>query len=128
MILTMKLPGIMGVDEVKQVWSKIKAHLTFAPPRGTDNGWSKVTWLDEILRRACRDACGITQHFEVDESMIKCLSEFCKWIMYMPKKPIKCGIKVFCLVLSIGFVYNWHVYRGKEDPLCGANYMYRLSF
>ena len=46
----------------------------------------------------------------------------------MPKKPIKRGIKVFCLVLSTGFVYNWHVYRGFDDPLRGANYMYRLIF
>ena len=38
------------------------------------------------------------------------------------------GIKVFCLVLSIGFLYDWHVYRAKEDPLLGANYMYRLIY
>ena len=46
----------------------------------------------------------------------------------MPKKPIKRGIKVFCLVLSTGFVYNWHVYRGTDDPLRGPDYMYRLIF
>ena len=44
----------------------------------------------------------------------------------MPRKPIKTGIKVFCLVLSIGFLYNWHVFRGSSDPLRGANAMYRL--
>ena len=38
------------------------------------------------------------------------------------------GIKVFCLVLSTGFLYNWHVYRAKEDPLRGDNYMYRLIY
>ena len=46
----------------------------------------------------------------------------------MPKKPIKRGIKVFCLVLATGYVYNWHVYRGKDDPLRGENYMYHLIF
>ena len=46
----------------------------------------------------------------------------------MPKKTIKRGIKVFCLVLSTGFVYNWHVYRGMDDPLRGDNYMYYLIF
>ena len=38
------------------------------------------------------------------------------------------GIKVFCLVLAIGFLYDWHVYRASEDPLLGANYMYRLIY
>ena len=38
------------------------------------------------------------------------------------------GIKVFCLVLSIGFLYDWHVYRAGEDPLLGPNYMYRLIY
>lgn len=38
------------------------------------------------------------------------------------------GIKVFCLVLSTGFLYNWHVYRANEDPLKGDNYMYRLIY
>lgn len=144
--ITLKI-GCLGCSRVCHYWSEVNdfgndiirasmrlnryraitSNLTFAP-RGTANGWAKIAWLDEILRKACRSACGITQHFAVDESMIKCLSKFCKWIMYMPKKPIKRGIKVFCLVLSTGFVYNWHVYRGKDDPLCGANYMYRLIF
>ena len=44
----------------------------------------------------------------------------------MPRKPIKTGIKVFALVLSIGFLYNWHVFCGRKDPLTGANAMYRL--
>lgn len=38
------------------------------------------------------------------------------------------GIKVFCLVLSTGYLYNWHVYRAKADPLRGPDYMYRLIF
>ena len=38
------------------------------------------------------------------------------------------GIKVFCLVLATGFLYDWHLYRGQDDPLRGADYMYRLIF
>ena len=139
--------GCLGRSRVTHYWSKvdgfgdttirstmklnryreIASNLTFAP-RGTAGGWAKISWLDSVLRSACRAACGITQHVAVDESMIKCLSTFCKWIQYMPKKPIKRGIKVFCLVLSTGFVYQWHVYRGMDDPLRGPNYMYRLIF
>ena len=35
---------------------------------------------------------------------------------------------MFTLALSIGFLYDWHVCRGKEDPLSGANAMYRLIY
>ena len=69
---------------------EITANLSFAS-RGTDGGWAKIEWLDGVLRRACRDAIGLTQCFAVDESMIKCLSRYCPWIQYMPRKPIKRG-------------------------------------
>ena len=75
----------------KNRYKYITANLSFAP-RGTAPGWAKISWLDDILRKACRAATGITQHIAVDESMIKCLSRFCKWIQYMPKKPIKRGV------------------------------------
>ena len=129
-------------------YADITAHLSFAP-RGTASGWAKLEWLDGVIKAACQKACGITQHCAVDESMIKCLSRYCPWIQYMPKKPIKrgkfthhththpthhypiyspTGVKVFCLVLGTGFLYNWHVYRGQQDPLAGPDYMYRLIF
>ena len=38
------------------------------------------------------------------------------------------GIKAFCLVLSSGYLYDWHVYRGSRDPLNGPNYMHRLIY
>ena len=132
---------------LKNRYNAIASNLSFAP-RGTASGWAKISWLDDILRKACRAAIGITQHITIDESMIKCLSKFCPWIQYMPKKPIKrgiaythiidmmfvlipislthsqhTGIKVFCLVLSTGFLYDWHLYRGQDDPLAGPQYV-----
>ena len=68
----------------------ITANLCFAP-RGTPSGWPKIKWLDDVLRAACRAATGITQHLTIVESMIKCLSKYCPWIQFMPKKPIKRG-------------------------------------
>lgn len=35
---------------------------------------------------------------------------------------------MFSLVLGTGFLYNWHVYRGHDDPLRGPDYMYRLIY
>ena len=74
----------------KNRYAEIAAMLSFAP-RGARGGWNKISWLDDVMRNKCRKACGITQKFVVDESMMKCLSQFCPWIQYMPKKPIKRG-------------------------------------
>ena len=35
-------------------------------------------------------------------------------------------MQVFCLVMSSGFLYKWHMYRKKSDPLVGKGMMYRL--
>ena len=110
-------------------WQQILANLSFAIP-GTASGYAKIRMVDEWLRRRCQLAMLITQHFAVDESMIKCFSRFCSWNQYMPRKPIKWGIKVFCLVMSTGFLWNWHIYQGKNDSVLGGktNSMYYLIF
>ena len=81
----------IGSTMLKNRYNAITSNLSFAP-RGTGSGWAKISWLDGVLRKACRAACGITQHVAVDESMIKCLSKYCPWLQYMPKKPIKRGV------------------------------------
>ena len=87
-----------GVKKIKAVmthkrFGHIAAWLTFAP-LGTASGWAKIAEVDEYLQRRCRMEASITQHMTVDESMIKVLSKLCPWIVYMPRKPIKLGIKV----------------------------------
>ena len=77
----------------KNRWKEIAANLTFAT-RDASSGWDKIKWLDEMLRKKCREACGITQNCTVDESMIKCRSRACPWVQYMPKKPIKWGARI----------------------------------
>ena len=103
----------------------ITSCLSFARP-SAPSGWGKFHYVDACVRAACRAAVGITQHFAIDESMIKCFSRYCSWKQFMPRKPIKTGIKVFALVLSIGFLFDWHVFQGKSDPLSGKNAMYNL--
>ena len=85
---------------LKNRYKVITANLSFAP-RGSPSGWAKISWLDKVLRAACRAATGITQHVAIDESMIKCLSKFCPWIQYMPKKPIKRGTGTAYVVLFL---------------------------
>ena len=88
----------------KNRYNTITSNLSFAP-RGTASGWAKIVWIDTTLREACRAATGITQHVAVDESMIKCLSRYCPWIQYMPKKPIKRGKCACCVCVCARVMY-----------------------
>lgn len=38
---------------------------------------------------------------------------------YMPKKPIKWGIKLFCLCSSSGMLYDFEIYQGKNTVISG---------
>lgn len=40
---------------------------------------------------------------------------------YMPKKPIKWGIKVFCLCSSKGMIYDFEIYQGKGTVSISQN-------
>ena len=51
----------------------------------------------------------------VDESMIKYKGRSIKFVQYMPKKPIKHGIKVFCLCdADTGYLLAFEVYTGEK--------------
>ena len=58
----------------------------------------------------------------------RCVYAHAFTLSYLLTLSIATGIKAFCLVLSTGYLYDWHVYRGKRDPLTGPNYMYRLIY
>jgi hypothetical protein len=52
----------------------------------------------------------------VDESMIKYKGKAISWVQYMPKKPIRHGLKVFALSCAYtGYLYSFEVYTGKEN-------------
>lgn len=53
--------------------------------------------------------------FAVDETMVRFKGRL-KFRQYLPMKPIKWGIKVWCLAESqTGYVANFQVYTGKDD-------------
>ena len=64
--------------------------------KGYDPLFKVSNALDEIgkgLRRAWKSGQRVT----IDESMIKYMGRAVPFVQYMPAKPIKHGIKVFCL-------------------------------
>ena len=51
----------------------------------------------------------------IDESMIKYMGRAIAWIQYMPRKPIKHGIKVFALCCGkTGVLVSFLIYTGKD--------------
>jgi hypothetical protein len=47
--------------------------------------------------------------------MIKYKGKAISWVQYMPKKPIRHGLKVFALNCAYtGYLYSFEVYTGKE--------------
>ena len=74
----------------------------------------KFRWMYEQLLYLVQLAWHPEQLFAFDESMIACFSKFCGYIQRMERKPIKCGIKVYCLnFANSGYLYNWEIYLGK---------------
>ena len=103
---------------------------------------SKLRHVDTYIRSRCAAAICFCQKFVVDESMIQCASRYCKWLQFMPSKPIKYGMKVWCIVFSgkaenihaAGYLWDWRPYLGKKDPIKaqaardGKPYVYTLIY
>lgn len=50
----------------------------------------------------------------IDEMLVKCRCR-CKFLMYMPKKPGKYGLKLMCMTdAATNYLYNAYIYCGKD--------------
>ena len=84
--------------------------------------WIQFMPRKPIIKRGASQSC----HYHV-HTLTPCM------IMSSYVHPHMCiflltGVKAFVLALSTGFQRDWHVYRGREDPLRGPNYVYRLIY
>jgi hypothetical protein len=77
----------------------------------------QVRWLVDDIRRACMREYSLGKYVTVDEMMIRYKGSYCPVRQYMPNKPEKWGIKVWCVADSTSkIVYNFEIYCGK-DPI-----------
>jgi hypothetical protein len=75
----------------------------------------QVRWLVDDIRRACMREWSLGKYVTVDEMMIRYKGSYCPARQYMPNKPEKWGVKVWCLADSKSkFVYNFEIYYGKN--------------
>jgi hypothetical protein len=78
----------------------------------------QVRWLVDELRRLFRREWELGEFLTVDEMMIGYKGTYCPMRQYLPNKPCKCGIKVWCLTNSSSkYVYDFDVYCGHDHNL-----------
>ena len=66
------------------------------------------------IRNAFRIQWNLGKMVTVDEMMVQYKGTYCPVRQYMPKKPCKWGIKIWCLADSTSkYVYNFDVYCGR---------------
>jgi hypothetical protein len=72
-------------------------------------------WLLNSIRNVCRAVWNIGKMCIVDEMMVRYKGKYCPARQYMPKKPIKWGLKLWYLACAASkFIYNFDVYCGKS--------------
>jgi hypothetical protein len=75
----------------------------------------QTRWLVEEICKACLKEWSLGKYLTIDEMMIQYKGSYCLARQYIPKKPEKWGIKVWCLVDSSSkFVFNFDIYCGKN--------------
>ena len=80
---------------------------------GFDKIW-QVRWLVDKIREACKAVWSLSKYLVIDEMMIRYKGSYPPIRQYMPNKPQKWGLKVWCLVDAISkYVYDFAIYCGK---------------
>jgi hypothetical protein len=82
-----------------------------------DVGFDKirqVRWLVDKIRDACKAVWSLGKYLTIDEMMIRYKGSYSPIWQYMPNKPQKWGLKVWCLADAVSkYVYNFAIYCGK---------------
>lgn len=126
MLLTM---GIINYPRTSMYWGKatkiplisnsmgrgrfhfIRNVLKFAEKEDNNDKLWKVRFLLDVIRQKCI-AISKKENLCVDEMMVPFKGRtFLK--MYMPKKPIKWGLKLFVLCSFDGVIHDFEIYQGK---------------
>ena len=77
----------------------------------------KVNTIIKMLMSRIRTVWIAGDRITIDESMIRYMGRAVAFIQYMPRKPIKHGIKVFAVCCAyIGVLLGFEVYCGSSAP------------
>jgi hypothetical protein len=81
----------------------------------------KVRAVIDAMMKGLRKIWTAGKYVTIDESMIKYMGRAISYVQYMPAKPIKHGIKVFCVCCAeSGILLGFEVYCGKDFDVEGT--------
>ena len=84
----------------------------------------KVRSVMNTIMENLRKGWTAGQRVAIDESMIKYMGRAIAFVQYMPRKPIKHGIKVFCMCCAMSaYMLAFEIYCGKDDDVDGSAIM-----
>ena len=87
------------------------------------------------MKDACKKECKFGQFITIDETMVRYKGKHCPTRQYMCQKPIKWGLKIWCVVdANSNFIYDFDVYcgtnmqsiDGQESSCTVANLGYKV--
>ena len=74
-----------------------------------------IRGLIERMRQTYKRLWNVGPFITIDESMVWYKGKYCSARQYMPKKSIKWGLKVWCVVdANSKFIFDFDVYYGKN--------------
>lgn len=106
----------------RNAWIFVKRFLHFATtsqgPKPDDPKYDplfKIRSVLDTVQEKLHKAWNCGEKVTIDEGMVKYNGRAIKFVQYMPKKPIKHGIKLFIMCdAQTAYVYAFFVYLGKE--------------
>lgn len=113
------LKRTMSISRFWALWTNVHVVDNETTPPG-DGQSVKIKPLLDVLGRTFYEHYNPGQELSVDEAMVK-YKRRGKGKVRMPKKPIKCGFKVWsCSCSCCGYLCSFQVYDGKPtDPVTG---------
>jgi hypothetical protein len=79
----------------------------------------KLWWMIDEVKERFKAMWSPNQQLTVDESMVMYKGKYCPMRQYMPKKPVRFGIKVWAAADAISkYLWNFEVYCGKQGNPC----------
>ena len=111
-----------------QAFNQVRRYIHFSDNANmhpkTDSRWhplQKIKHFMDHVQGNLQKAWTLGKKICVDESMIKYMGRAISWVQYMPAKPIKHGIKVYCLCCAAtGMLYAFEIYTGAESGMDGS--------
>lgn len=89
--------------------------------RSQDNPIYAINEIFQIFIDNCQKVFNPGSYVCIDEMLVAFRGR-CKFIIYMPNKPDKYGIKIMCLTDSkSGYLYNAYIYCGKDSDGVGLS-------